>query len=190
MEAFSFGFFLLFFSFKKVVLVIMNYSRVEQPPPYPYHSQLSVNAESTSNSRQGLSTASSSQSLLPVEQNANSVREGSSVEEREDQVGEEPHWKPWAIRSPIIIFFIIASVSLVAIVEVLVQKSQASGALAPSHSVDEISNSAQLASLYLPTAISVLYGILFSCIDLDVKRMQPWVGLAKAGGASAENSRR
>lgn len=170
---------------------MMNYSRVEQPPQYSYHSQLSVNAESTSNSRQGLSTTSSSQSLLPIEQHANSVREGSSVGEREDQVGEEPpHWKPWAIRSPIIMFFIIVSVSLVAIIEVLVQKSQASGALAPSRSVDEISNSAQLASLYLPTAISVLYGILFSCIDLDVKRMQPWVGLAKAGGASAENSRR
>ncbi|KAI0144789.1 hypothetical protein BJ166DRAFT_629399 [Pestalotiopsis sp. NC0098] len=166
----------------------MNYSHVEQLPQNPYHSRLSVNAGSTPNSQQGLSTASSFQSLLPVDQNANSIREGSSVGERKAQVSEEPHWKPWAIRSPVIIFFIIASISLVVVIEVLVQKSQASGALAPSRSVDEISNSAQLASLYLPTAISVLYGFLFSCIDLDVKRMQPWVELSKSGGASAENS--
>ncbi|ETS77072.1 hypothetical protein PFICI_10946 [Pestalotiopsis fici W106-1] len=110
------------------------------------------------------------------------------TENEEKQINKNLHWKPWGTRSPVIIAFILASLVLAAVVEVLAQKSLASGVLSPSSSINDIPDSARLAALYVPTVIAVLYGFFFSCIDLDVKRVQPWIELSKPGGALAENS--
>lgn len=42
--------------------------------------------------------------------------------------------------------------------------------------------------LYVPTIIAVLYSLIWSWIDLDAKRMQPWFELSKKDGVTAENS--
>ncbi|KAF3022980.1 hypothetical protein E8E14_009900 [Neopestalotiopsis sp. 37M] len=98
-----------------------------------------------------------------------------------DHNNRTAHWKPWGTRSPVIIAFIVASLVLAAVIEVLAQKGLAAGVLSPSPSINDIPDSARLAALYIPTVIAVLYGFYFSCIDLDVKRIQPWIELAKPG---------
>ncbi|KAH8764916.1 hypothetical protein F5883DRAFT_104271 [Diaporthe sp. PMI_573] len=40
----------------------------------------------------------------------------------------------------------------------------------------------------MPTTIAVLYSLLWTWIDLDVRRMQPWFELSRPHGANAEQS--
>jgi hypothetical protein len=41
---------------------------------------------------------------------------------------------------------------------------------------------------FSPTIITVLYGIGWSWVDLDIKRLEPWFQLAQDGGSSARAS--
>lgn len=45
-----------------------------------------------------------------------------------------------------------------------------------------------LSYLYVPTIVAVLYSLIWSWIDLDAKRMQPWFELSKEEGVTAEMS--
>jgi hypothetical protein len=62
------------------------------------------------------------------------------------------------------------------------------GGLAFAATVDDISTIATVSYLYLPTVIAVIYSIIWSWIDLDSKRLEPWFQLSKPDGASAEDS--
>ena len=44
------------------------------------------------------------------------------------------------------------------------------------------------AYLYLPTIVSVLYGMAWAWIDLDMKRLEPYFQLSRSTGATAEDS--
>ena len=97
-------------------------------------------------------------------------------------------WKPYTMRAPILIAFMVVSLCLVGIIEFFAQRSQKNGALALSTSADKIPRSVTIAYLYLPTIISVLYSIAWTWIDLDIRRIQPWLELSQPGGAVAESS--
>lgn len=73
-------------------------------------------------------------------------------------------------------------------VEVLAQFSQVNGGLALSRTQDEIPQYAMISYLYVPNIVAVLYSLIWSWVDLDVKRMQPWFELSKPEGATADNS--
>lgn len=60
--------------------------------------------------------------------------------------------------------------------------------LAFAASVDDISTIATVSYLYLPTVIAVLYSMVWSWVDLDSKRLEPWFQLSQPGGAAAEDS--
>ncbi|KAI1840277.1 hypothetical protein JX266_013530 [Neoarthrinium moseri] len=104
------------------------------------------------------------------------------------QEAATPRWKPWTMRAPVLLAFIAASLVMAVVIEVLAQKSQRDGALARSPSIDDIPYLPKLASLYLPTVLAVLYGTFFAIIDHDIQRLQPWLELSKAEGATAEDS--
>lgn len=97
-------------------------------------------------------------------------------------------WKPLSLSAPILLAVIALTLLLAAAVETLAQRSQTQGGLALSPSLDDIPAFAKFSYLYVPTIIAVLYSMIWSWIDLDVKRMQPWFELSKPGGATAENS--
>ena len=42
--------------------------------------------------------------------------------------------------------------------------------------------------LYLPTLIATLFSILWSCVDLDAKRGEPWYQLSKPSGTTGRGS--
>lgn len=73
-------------------------------------------------------------------------------------------------------------------VEVLAQFSQAKGGLALSRTQDDIPQYAMISYLYVPNIVAVIYSLIWSWVDLDVKRMQPWFELSKPEGATADNS--
>jgi Protein of unknown function (DUF3433) len=97
-------------------------------------------------------------------------------------------WKPVSMRAPTLISFAIASLVIAVLIEILAQRSQAAGALALSPTLDAIPPPVVFSYLFLPTIIAVIYSLCWSWIDLDVKRMQPWMELSRPDGATARNS--
>lgn len=75
--------------------------------------------------------------------------------------------------------------ALAGVIEFLAQKSLREGGLSLSRSVDDISASTEFLYAFFPTIVAVLYSILWNWVDLDVKRMQPWLELSKDGGVPA-----
>jgi len=84
--------------------------------------------------------------------------------------------------------FIAASLALAATIEILAQKSSAKGGLALSRSSDEIPPAVIFSYLALPTMFAVLFSLIWTWIDLDIRRMQPWLELSRPGGETAEAS--
>ncbi|KAI3323147.1 hypothetical protein HD806DRAFT_522863 [Xylariaceae sp. AK1471] len=92
------------------------------------------------------------------------------------------------MRLPMLAAMIIISVSVAVVIEVLAQKATKEGGLSLSATLDDIPQTSVLAATYLPTIIAILYSLAWAWVDLDVKRMQPWLELSKSEGATAENS--
>ena len=97
-------------------------------------------------------------------------------------------WKPLSMTTPILAAIIILTLLIAASIEILAQRSQKFGGLALSHSLEEIPEYAMLSYLYGPNVVAVLYSLVWSWLDLDVKRMQPWLELSKPEGAPAKDS--
>ena len=82
---------------------------------------------------------------------------------------------------------------MIALLEVLHRLSagknnENGGGLAFAATADDLPLTAIAGYIYLPTVIAVIYNIMWSWIDLDVKRLEPWFQLSKPEGATAENS--
>ncbi|KAM0347979.1 hypothetical protein ACHAPU_004482 [Fusarium lateritium] len=112
------------------------------------------------------------------------VKDVSSEEEPSKTKG----WKPTSLSSPILLAVVALTILLAVAVETIAQRSASQGGLALSPSLDDMPNYAKFSYLYVPTIIAVLYSMIWSWIDLDVKRMQPWFELSKAEGAAAKDS--
>lgn len=91
------------------------------------------------------------------------------------------------MRAPVLVLFLVLSIALGVLVEILAQLSQRQGGLGLAPSPDQASFAVML-SQYVPTAIAVLYSLFWTWIDLDIRRIQPWLELSRAGGATAESS--
>ncbi|KAI0538508.1 hypothetical protein GGR58DRAFT_526080 [Xylaria digitata] len=91
-------------------------------------------------------------------------------------------------RTPILSALILASLLLAASIEILAQKASKEGGLSLLDSIDSIPQATLLVSTYLPTFLALIYGLLWSWVGLDAKRIQPWLELSKSGGSTAQNS--
>ena len=78
--------------------------------------------------------------------------------------------------------------ALTAVIEVLAQRSKREGGLSLARTADDIPDLAEFKYEFLPTIIAVFFSIAWTWIDLDVKRIQPWLELSKSGGARAQDS--
>jgi hypothetical protein len=102
-------------------------------------------------------------------------------------------WKPVTLRYPVLSCFIIISLSLAAILEVLSHYSTGNGnenggGLAFAVGVDSLPATASFFYLYFPTMVAVVYSTVWSWVDLDAKRLEPWFQLSQPNGATAEAS--
>lgn len=92
------------------------------------------------------------------------------------------------MRPPVMVSVIALSLVLGGVIEFLAQKSQRQGALALSKTEDDIPGAVTFGYLYAPTIISVIYSLVWAGIDLDIRRMQPWLELSRPHGATADSS--
>ncbi|KAJ0168155.1 hypothetical protein CTA2_9293 [Colletotrichum tanaceti] len=97
-------------------------------------------------------------------------------------------WKPLTLSAPVLFSFAFVSFLLAVIIEVLAYQTRVKGGLALSRSADDIPALANFCYLFLPTIVAVIYSLLWSWIDLDVKRMQPWLEMSRPEGATAARS--
>ncbi|CAD0098131.1 unnamed protein product, partial [Aureobasidium mustum] len=65
---------------------------------------------------------------------------------------------------------------------------QTTGGVIFAPSINDLPLSRTFGYLYAPTIIAVVYGLLWSWIDLDIKRMEPYYQLCNTRGALAEDS--
>ncbi|KIW93900.1 uncharacterized protein Z519_05215 [Cladophialophora bantiana CBS 173.52] len=103
-----------------------------------------------------------------------------------------PNWKPWSMRSWYICSLAVLALGLAGFQEYLCQRSfksvrEKSGILA-FDAVAEISTWDFFAWKYLPTMIAIVYAVLFSIMDFDIRRLEPFYQLSRPRGASAAAS--
>ncbi|KAK3373787.1 hypothetical protein B0T24DRAFT_528532 [Lasiosphaeria ovina] len=92
------------------------------------------------------------------------------------------------MRVPVLASVIFTTLALAGAVEFLSQKSAKQGGLSLSNSADDIPFTVTFSYLYGITIVAVLYSLLWTWVDLDIRRLQPWLELSRPGGANADSS--
>lgn len=95
-------------------------------------------------------------------------------------------WKPLTLRLWILMPFALCNALLIAVLEYLHYLDSRDGGLFLSY--DTFSNTVGFLYLYLPTMIAVCLSLIWSWIDLDAKRLEPFFQLSKSHGAAINNS--
>ncbi|KAK2044972.1 hypothetical protein LZ31DRAFT_553783 [Colletotrichum somersetense] len=99
----------------------------------------------------------------------------------------QPNWKPFPMRWPYLTGLITLSVALAIMVELLFQRSR-THPLVRFRSPAEVPALEYFAVKFLPTILSVVYGVLWQVTDFEVKRLEAYYQLSKEGGALAAES--
>lgn len=97
-------------------------------------------------------------------------------------------WKPITLNAPILSIFLLTSGGLIAVVQILLQNSDRDNGILFAADINDLPVSKSFSYLYLPTIIAVLYSFLWTWIDLDAKRLEPYYQLSKDSGASGKDS--
>ncbi|KIW10529.1 hypothetical protein PV08_11493 [Exophiala spinifera] len=127
-------------------------------------------------------TTSDRQSIMPQETKSYFFPEDPDI----------PNWKPFSMSSIYILVLMALALGLAGLQEYLCQRSikrtkENSGLLAFNH-VAEISTWDFFAWKYLPTMVCIVYAVLFSIMDFDIRRLEPFYQLSRPGGALASAS--
>lgn len=98
-----------------------------------------------------------------------------------------PDWRPFSMRWPYLLFLIVLSAGLAGTQEVVYQMSLRQPLLV-FQSPSDIPPLRYFAFKFLPTIITVSYGVLWQITDFEVKRLEAFYQLSKEGGALAAES--
>ncbi|KAI0842480.1 hypothetical protein F5Y06DRAFT_257710 [Hypoxylon sp. FL0890] len=99
----------------------------------------------------------------------------------------QPDWKPFSMRWPYITGLILLSVGLAITQELLYQKS-AREPLVKFQRATDLGPGLYFTLKFVPTIITVTYGVLWQNTDFEVKRLEAFYQLSKEGGALAAES--
>ncbi|KAL1635777.1 hypothetical protein SLS56_001472 [Neofusicoccum ribis] len=78
--------------------------------------------------------------------------------------------------------------TLITIVQILLANSQRDDRIIFAADISDLPVDKSCSYLYLPTIIAVLYSFLWTWIDLDAKRLEPYYQRSKEGGTSGKDS--
>jgi hypothetical protein len=92
------------------------------------------------------------------------------------------------MRAPVLLSFAAGSALIAISIELLAQQSSKAGGLSLTSDPDTTPTVVRFAYLFLPTIVAVVYGMIWNWIDLDVKRIQPWLEMSASGGALGQDS--
>ena len=97
-------------------------------------------------------------------------------------------WRPWTLTAKVLVPTAIFTILLVVALALLQWQNARNRALFFAQTEDGFSNMDLFLYRYLPTIIFVFYGIIWSWIDLDIKRLEPWFQMARDTGADGAHS--
>lgn len=92
-----------------------------------------------------------------------------------------PPWKPITLGAPMLLSISIFTLILIAILEYYSRLSQRDGGIVFTD--HEFSPVTTFSYLYLPTITAVFYNMLWSWVDLDAKRLEPYFQMSTVDGA-------
>ncbi|KAI1851031.1 hypothetical protein JX266_003696 [Neoarthrinium moseri] len=99
----------------------------------------------------------------------------------------QPNWKPFSMRWPYLMSLIVLSLGLAIGQELLYQQS-ASAPLMKFQKPEDIKPFDYFVLKFLPTIVTVTFGVLWSITDVEVKRFEAFYQMSKEGGALAAES--
>jgi hypothetical protein len=99
----------------------------------------------------------------------------------------QPNWKPFSMRWPYLLSLVILSLGLAVGQELLCQQA-AKQPLLTFTSPDQLKPWDYFCLRFIPTIITVLFGVLWSITDVEVKRLEAFYQMSKKGGALAAES--
>ncbi|KAI0395406.1 hypothetical protein F5Y17DRAFT_423472 [Xylariaceae sp. FL0594] len=100
----------------------------------------------------------------------------------------QPNWKPFFMRWPYLLFMILLSVLLAIVQEIVYQMSRRPGGLFHFTDAKDLDPGLYFVFKFVPTIITVTYGVLWQNVDFEVKRLEPFYQMSKEGGALAAQS--
>ena len=105
-------------------------------------------------------------------------------------LADETHkrWKPLTLQRPFLLAVLLITLALLALVQVLVIQDEREEGLLTASKISQLGAFDTFLHAYLPTILAVLYSLVWSWVDLDVKRIEPYRQLSKPGGASGQDS--
>lgn len=98
------------------------------------------------------------------------------------------YWRSWTLRPVTLSITILIAGAFVACLLILQGLSDRNGGVAFAANEGNFSPKASFGFLILPTIIAVCFSLLWSWIDLDVKRLEPWYQLSGDFGVQAKAS--
>jgi hypothetical protein len=114
----------------------------------------------------------------------------SQTSERQLEIKQKSGWKPFTLRRWFLVLMVILMAGLFATVETLREISARHGGLSFARSNDTLSTTAKFLSSTGLTVFSVVFSLIWSMLDLDVKRMEVFFQLGKPEGAKESESLR
>jgi hypothetical protein len=96
----------------------------------------------------------------------------------------QPDWKPFSMKWPYLMFLIVLSLSLAGAMEIIYQASTREPLLTFNRPSD-IPGGQYFAFKFLPTIVTVTFGVLWQITDFEVKRLEAFYQLSKQDGALA-----
>lgn len=97
-------------------------------------------------------------------------------------------WKPPALRAPVLILTILTCWSLIAVLQVLLNRSQRDSGIIFATRISDLPLKDAFLYLYFPTVVAVTISIHWTWIDVETKRVEPYYQLSKPEGALGRDS--
>lgn len=98
------------------------------------------------------------------------------------------HWKPLTQKAYFLVPTILASGALIAILQVYLERSNRDTGILFASKINDLPLSQTFSYLYLPTIVALLLSFVWTWIDLDIKRLEPFVQLSRPEGALGKDS--
>jgi hypothetical protein len=100
----------------------------------------------------------------------------------------QPNWKPIFMRWPYLLFMILLSILLAVVQELVYQMSRRPEGLFHFTKAKDLDPGLYFVFKFVPTIITVTYGVLWQNTDFEVKRLEAFYQMSKEGGALAAES--
>ncbi|KAK2763095.1 hypothetical protein FQN54_009729 [Arachnomyces sp. PD_36] len=150
---------------------------------------VSVNSLSTASDDRPKNALASLSRYLNIVRNRLGFRRREPLKVLPEEHSPPPsNWRPTSLNPIILISVAVFNALVITVLGILQWISNRDGGLYFAEKDDDIPAGVTFLHLYFPTIIAVAYSVVWSWIDLDVKRLEPWFQMSQSNGAEAQDS--